>query len=331
MRTRIEWIDSLKGIGIISVVAGHTIQNGSVATLFFLFHMPLFFALSGHLFNPNTNLRQYLSKGVRHLLIPYACFLAILFLPTLLNSGTPINFHSVSHLVARFMYGGAALVEFEGPFWFVTCLFFTQQICNFLIVKWRPQSVSLIMIAALISGYANQYAAANLRFPLAINVCLVAMPFFYLAYRIRSLDDNRTLVAISSAICIASIAAMRHFPIAYDMKNTNYGIPLASFVVAYAWFITLRAVARATTRIPGISKVISSFGAMSMGIMFTHQFIQISLYKHGVHNDLVRFAIALCATYAVSRCIESNHLAARLLLGIQRGNRLPLTPSHESA
>lgn len=41
-------VDSLKGVGIIAVVAGH-IYTEPFARLVFLWHMPLFFLISGYL------------------------------------------------------------------------------------------------------------------------------------------------------------------------------------------------------------------------------------------------------------------------------------------
>jgi len=46
-----KWIDRLKGIGIITVVLGHT-GNEFTHHYFFWFHMPLFFIISGYLFAP---------------------------------------------------------------------------------------------------------------------------------------------------------------------------------------------------------------------------------------------------------------------------------------
>lgn len=49
-RNYIEWIDIAKGIGIILVIAGHTFCLGLSSPLY-TFHLPLFFLLSGIVFN----------------------------------------------------------------------------------------------------------------------------------------------------------------------------------------------------------------------------------------------------------------------------------------
>ncbi|HEM4571297.1 TPA: acyltransferase family protein [Streptococcus suis] len=45
MNTRIQWIDNLKGIGILLVVLGHT--SFPFKNYIFWIHMPLFFVLTG--------------------------------------------------------------------------------------------------------------------------------------------------------------------------------------------------------------------------------------------------------------------------------------------
>ena len=59
---RIEWLDWLKGMGIMLVIIGHSFRDemrvvSSVAdfiySLIYVFHMPLFFAIAGYLFHLN--------------------------------------------------------------------------------------------------------------------------------------------------------------------------------------------------------------------------------------------------------------------------------------
>ena len=40
-QTNHEWIDNVKGIGILLVIAGH-ILSGAISDIIFIFHMPLF-------------------------------------------------------------------------------------------------------------------------------------------------------------------------------------------------------------------------------------------------------------------------------------------------
>lgn len=48
-KTRIAWIDIVRGIGIFLVIMGHTYRSNQVLNWIVSFHMPLFFILSGWL------------------------------------------------------------------------------------------------------------------------------------------------------------------------------------------------------------------------------------------------------------------------------------------
>ena len=84
---RLGWIDIAKGIGIMLVVLGHTIVPGlrekyDVAnflwTFIYSFHMPLFFFLSGYLFEHGlkryADKKRFLLSKARKLLLPYLFF-----------------------------------------------------------------------------------------------------------------------------------------------------------------------------------------------------------------------------------------------------------------
>ena len=70
MEKRIEWIDIAKSLGIFLVVIGHTGINvfmPSVAKWIYSFHMPLFYFISGMMFNGDkysSNFCLFLKKEV---------------------------------------------------------------------------------------------------------------------------------------------------------------------------------------------------------------------------------------------------------------------------
>ena len=51
MVKRVDYLDYAKGIAIILVVLGHIFSGGNIKTYIYSFHMPLFFIISGYLFN----------------------------------------------------------------------------------------------------------------------------------------------------------------------------------------------------------------------------------------------------------------------------------------
>ena len=80
-RERIPLLDAMKGLGICSVLLGHLTHGGATSAchFFYVYHMPLFFFISGVLFFPEkySSLRMVIKKVAVSLLIPYLYFLLI--------------------------------------------------------------------------------------------------------------------------------------------------------------------------------------------------------------------------------------------------------------
>ncbi|MDC1262111.1 acyltransferase family protein [Polaribacter sp.] len=74
---RIDWIDQVKGFGIILVVYGHNFP--SIEDYIYSFHMPLFFLLAG-IFHPKKSNFQVIKKRVQQILIPYFLWSFLLFI-----------------------------------------------------------------------------------------------------------------------------------------------------------------------------------------------------------------------------------------------------------
>lgn len=70
MKSRLNYIDIAKGIGILMVIVGHCGSLPSPITkAIFSVHMPLFFILSGYFYNPKPNM----DKKIFIKKVPKAC------------------------------------------------------------------------------------------------------------------------------------------------------------------------------------------------------------------------------------------------------------------
>lgn len=93
MRTRIVWIDNLRGIAILLVVLGHVVNNPIVLKVISSFHVPLFFIISGILIELNTSWKNLSNKNLvmikaKKLLYPYAVFSILLCIVRLVRGET---------------------------------------------------------------------------------------------------------------------------------------------------------------------------------------------------------------------------------------------------
>ena len=66
---RYNWIDWSKSIAIFLVIWGHVPMQSETHTIIYSFHMPLFFLISGYLYNPKGTIKEELYKDLKTLLL----------------------------------------------------------------------------------------------------------------------------------------------------------------------------------------------------------------------------------------------------------------------
>lgn len=126
IQNRVQWIDAAKGIGIFLVVYGHSMapQNHYV----YLFHMPLFFIISGYLFNSRNTWKQFCWRKFITLYIPFVGWNAVVIL-TRIMSGIIRGDMEMSMVVQHLRILGYTVLTFEkdgsymGATWFLGALF----------------------------------------------------------------------------------------------------------------------------------------------------------------------------------------------------------------
>lgn len=206
-----DWIDIAKGIGIILVVFAHTLvpqirENsfGAKFTWIFIynFHMPLFFFLSGFLFE--KGLTKYTDKGkfvlgkLKYLMIPYLTFsvFAYVFINFALNIGPLANVlqnggyeaTGIKDAILQILtYNG----HIDQHLWFVYSLFLVF-VVNILMPKIMKSKFILPVLAIL---YISK---ARIHYFGILNYTVDNLFFFSLARVLTSKDFkiNNILTAI---------------------------------------------------------------------------------------------------------------------------------------
>jgi fucose 4-O-acetylase-like acetyltransferase len=326
------WMDSLKGMGILMVVAAH-IYSGFVPNSFYLFHMPLFFFISGYLLKPKTDYPRYWHEKSMHLLVPYVSFLCLIYpiqLYEFFQTVRAWNFRSVIGVVAPPILGGKMLAGPAAIFWFVTCLFFTQQTVNYMVTRMARPRILAWMGLFLAISYVNAAFFPRFWLPLGINIVFAAAPIFYCGYLYRQGSFKLHLLP-ATVLAILSVAFLgMGYKDAYNMKDAYYGIPGVSLVCAIAWIILLIAIAKVASNIFLLSSFLQRMGAASMVIMFMHQPIQVVMENFlGVHNESVRFLSALAISYISFLIFKRFRYTSILFLGfkVPRQDNLLRSPS----
>jgi fucose 4-O-acetylase-like acetyltransferase len=324
---RSAWIDIAKGAGIILVVIAHVGDHATIpgASTFVwavsLFHMPLFFVITGYLFKPATPSVLF-TKRIRTLLIPYAAFLlSIIFLT---KAGQSLATQAPPTLglkeAARYLWGGALLTDRLGVFWFVPCLFGTQLAYNFAARRW-PGAANPRLIAAVLAsvtlGYLIAMLAPSLRSPLAITLIPFAIGSYWFGHYLRetTVTTGRLGVAAAATLAICGAAAALGLDFSLTMKYAIFGPFLLGLALALALsWLFLEAMKRISGS-PLLANVVTQFGRASLVIMFVHQFVHFTLRDLGVRSDVAIVLLAILIPYLIYLLMEERPLLSRIYLG----------------
>lgn len=193
---RIEYVDVLKGVGILSVVLLHVYSGYNIAgkpieyvlKYFTSFHMGLFFFLSGMLFNPYiSNYSQRINRKIKTLFLPYLLWDGVIgtgveFVRCTLGSEGAANY-DLKKTIIDFLLGKST---YTGS-WFVLTLFLTymlEYLISFICKKAKLSydSIPIVILHVLfipVSLVLNSNAIGDyFRLKLILRACV----FFYIGY-----------------------------------------------------------------------------------------------------------------------------------------------------
>lgn len=310
---RIEWMDSLKGMGIVFVVAGHTLWP-NVQHLIYMFHMPLFFLISGYLFK-RKDTKTLIKQKLTSLMLPYLAYLIIftafefknLYFNSLHTS------ENIVLLIKNMIYGGQRLRGTLGVFWFVTVLFFSQIVFTALLNSFSERALGFIVFALYVASFAlpfDEYTS-----PLDIYVIFNALPYIHAGYIIKKHNINISScisLILSALYFIAGIYFSKYFAI--DMKSSTYGMPFLSMIGCVSVFSFLIHISKT---IPDI-KLLKDLGMASMTIMFTHQFVNIYLARSIFNNQAYIFMFCIAQSFMLHFLISKYRTTNLVLCGVRR-------------
>jgi len=199
---RLARIDALKGFGIALVVFAHYRLPEALDTYIFSFHMPLFFFISGCLFNfvkYTESATNFVKGRFRSLIIPYFAFavLTCLFyylIDEIYSPGvTSIKFFEADILyrIYSILYAQTSMIAYNGPLWFLTYLFVTELLFYWLAKRyyWQPGKLVIWLVVAGIIGYLYSVYAPFKLFWNA-DIALTAVVFYGAGNLFRKLIDS---------------------------------------------------------------------------------------------------------------------------------------------
>lgn len=208
------WIDSMKAIGIVLVVLGHTTGlPEAIRNQIYAFHMPLFFWISGFLLSDaklRTPLVPHVRLTARSLLVPYLVFalgsLAYWAVSHRYGSLAQTTFREA---VSGIWIGHGPALFINTPLWFFTAMFL------------------LVVLYRVLSGWLDERA-------LLVLLALLAVPGVLLTRPDARLPWNADLVAV---VAIFYAVGRRSAP--WMTAQAFARIPLWAWIPALAVWVFL--------------------------------------------------------------------------------------------
>lgn len=299
------WLDVSKGVGILLLVVLHVFSESralygdDIVYFLKLFRMPMFFIVSGFLFAP-ARPWALAEKRVRSLLVPYVSYLVLVFALIVARYyalGMGSGYLSARG-VARLIVGGEYLTREFGVFWFVTSLFATQLVYNFLVLKLhgplsRPFAVAVLLITT--SGYLAHLLFPHVGTPLAIGALTYSLPLFWIGHILKTTKENRLRTSVLCGLVIAGAMACYYlgYDLIMDLKTTKPGVPFLSIALAACLTWLFFEMMKSLSKAPITDRIFTPLSEAAICIMFLHQFIHYTLRYVGFTSDLLILAICV--------------------------------------
>ena len=240
---RLPGIDLLRIIGISAVVLAHVYDGPITHQWVYLWHVPLFFFLSGYFWTPRRSLHRELVARSHSLLLPYLFWLIIGLgvLLILRHLGWGTLFGS--------LLGATHSSSMFGAFWFVTALFWAALLLRFL-ERFSPVVPWVVALMGLAAAWAAPEVVSGL--PLSIGDAVPALIFILIGNAAAHLE----LPAWAGAVLLSGGVLMNALGWVgnIDLKFADYGTPVLGVVGSslVCWGMVLMA---RGLRVPDLSTV----------------------------------------------------------------------------
>lgn len=293
---RIEALDIAKGIGMFFVVWAHVNYTPFLLKYIYSFHMPLFFIISGILYNKEkySSFPHYIKRRAKTLICPYIFFylgsLLIVFVLRVVGVGFSTTvFHEICEFFLQmFLSQGSSKVA-NAPLWFVPCLF-AVEIMYYFISKMRRRNIVVVCCLLTFFGWLLESGCLpfnNKLLPWSLDSALFALGFYALGNLMQSKVKNaiqqvesskhKTLISVTTMIvCAILIVPLVYLngKVSLGSKTLNNGFLLYTSGI----FGTIGVLAAAV--LLKRSKLLKFCGLNSFYIMSTHYLIRV-IYRAG--------------------------------------------------
>lgn len=266
MKKRIEYVDIAKGIGILLVVFCHIMSKNDIYNIIYMFHMPLFFFLSGITFNENNKFYVFVKKKFKSILIPYYFFSIISFIYWIMierNIRNQFNISIINNFINIFIC--QVKNELYTPnivLWFLPCLFISSIIVYSLL---RRKNTILNSIILLLLGYC--LCVNKIILPFTLETAFIAQFFIICGYYYNKLEKSQKINFVYLFISLILFIISLIYNSEINMLSHNYGNLIFFIMGSLSGIYIVIFICKMIKR----SYILEKIGYMSLLIMCCHE------------------------------------------------------------
>ena len=314
-RSRINWIDFGKGLAIFLVLMGHVLLGLYQSEKFpswdnvllliiaqlYIFHIPVFFALSGYFFKPLSNIKEFLGYAKKKTII----------------LGIPYIFYSIVHFCLQKVAGAAVRVPttiFDliniykqplGVSWYIYVLWSILIIYGLLsIVIKNRRILFLISVLAYCCTLFVQTDIYIIQKTLVWGVCFL-LGSILSEIRLNRIDSKKFLLFFIAFDFIYMLAWFLLYEV--DSKKdyvsySNPGLWGIAFVVCILFAFII--FPKTENKTPRIFEYFSKYGKDSLGIYILHapicSMLRILMLKMGINSVFIHVIVGILLGWYLS-------------------------------
>ncbi len=237
-KEKIQWIDMVRGGAILLVVIGHSGCPSLIYNFIYSFHMPLFFVISGYLYNyekwnkklgfTTFVLNRFVSYIKPYFILCGVNFILCLFQEIIKNG---ISTNTVS-MIGKWIFGVLYVypsVEYMPnctPLWFLVALFFSS-IIFYYILEIKNRKIQSLIVTTIAAVDGMFFYLVKFQMPWCFGAILIGICCMYFGFCIRNrsfqLDNfrNKSLIIIL-LIIIGIISGYINGRVGVGANNLGY-------------------------------------------------------------------------------------------------------------
>lgn len=279
-------LDILKGIGIITMIMGHSNMGENFILYVAGFHMQLFFIVSGYLFNQfKYSFKEFTKRKIKTLIIPYLTFaITTLVYCVIISLVNKSNIYDFPNCLIGIAFSNRSIFPITGALWFLQCLFCVN-ILFFLSGKFG-EIIRAIIISIFFLGAWCQ-SRYDVWLPFALDSALSAIVLFYIGYLLKNVTFKPTNTKTILFIAIITLS-ITYFTIKFNgdvnPRTCSYGLYyllyyINSLLATLGWYFLIIYIGMYKSMYKKIGCYISKIGKDSIVFVGLNQLIIVTLYQ----------------------------------------------------